>query len=203
MIKVGITGGIGSGKTTVCRIFEFFNVPVYYADTRSKELTNTDQDLITAIKKEFGSNIYSSENKLDTKKMSEIVFKSENALKKLNNIVHPVVRKDFNSWCDFHMHEKFIILESAIIFETGLYKRLDLTITVYAPEEVRIKRIMERDGFSREKILSIMKNQLSDICKMESSDIVILDDESNSIIKQVKQLHKEINDSKHKLSKFL
>lgn len=197
MLKVGITGGIGSGKTTVCRVFQIHGINVYNADMRSKHLIQTNPDLIVAVKKEFGEEIYSSDNILDRARLSGLVFEDKTALTKLNSIVHPVVRKDFNSWCQLHNMDKYILLESAIIFETKLYQHLDLTITIYSPEEVRIQRIMARDGFSRGKILSIIKNQLPDDKKMELSDLVILSDEKHSIIEQVDRLHSDLISEKY------
>lgn len=197
MLKVGITGGIGSGKTTVCRVFQIHGINVYNADMCSKHLIQTNPDLIVAVKKEFGEEIYSSDNILDRARLSGLVFEDKTALTKLNSIVHPVVRKDFNSWCQLHNMDKYILLESAIIFETKLYQHLDLTITIYSPEEVRIQRIMERDGFSRGKILSIIKNQLPDDKKMELSDLVILSDEKHSIIEQVDRLHSDLISEKY------
>lgn len=192
MIKVGITGGIGSGKTTVCRIFEHFGVAVYYADERSKDLIQTDIKLIRNIKKTFGSDLYDSNNVLDKAALATIVFHDDEKLKKLNSIVHPSVLSDFNIWCSQHQHQAYIIKESALLFETNAQANLDILITVFAPLEIRIKRIQERDPITQEEIMSRIKSQMPDNEKMSRSDYVIFNDLKHSLVKQVSVLHKEL-----------
>ncbi|MFC2114486.1 dephospho-CoA kinase [Bacteroidota bacterium] len=193
MLKVGITGGIGSGKTTVCKMFELLNVPVYFSDIRSKELIQSDQDLIEAIKSEFGNQIYDRQNSLDRVALAAIVFKDEQKLKKLNSIVHPAVAMDFMKWCANFSNEKYVIKESALLFETEAGIDLDFIITVYADPETRLKRIQDRDKSDASDVLLRMKNQLPDTNKMSRSDYVIFNDGKQSLIKQVLALHNELS----------
>ena len=193
MLKVGVTGGIGSGKTTVCNMFELLHVPVYYSDSRSKELIQSDSGLIQLIKSEFGDHLYSKENKLDRAALAAIVFNDAEKLGKLNSIVHPAVAKDFLNWCEQYTAEKYIIKESAILFEAIAHIDLDFIITVYADSETRLKRIQDRDHSKASDVLARMKNQLSDTDKMSRSDYVIFNDGKHSLIKQVLALHEELS----------
>ena len=191
MFKIGLTGGIGSGKTTVCKIFEILGIPVYYSDDKAKELMQNDAVLISTLKQNFGENIYNKTNILDREALSAIVFKDKSALEKLNSIVHPVVLKNFDSW---YLEKKsdYVILESAILFDTGINKLLDKIICVYAPIELRIMRINKRDGIPPAKAMERIKNQLHDYNILQLSDFVIINNEQESVINQVFSCHHDI-----------
>lgn len=191
MLKVGITGGIGSGKSTVSKIFELLGVPVYNADERAKILMNTDEEIIEKIKNLLGEESYDNEGKLNRKYIASIVFNSKDKLRRLNEIVHPAVKRDFEKWVKANEGKyDYVLKEAALLFETGSYKDLDYTILVSAPEEMRINRVMKRDNVDRESVLARMRNQLDEDKKIEMADVIILNDYTFSLIRQVLQLDK-------------
>ena len=183
MLKVGITGGIGSGKSTVTRFFSELGVPVYDSDQRAKSLMQHNDSIITKIKKEFGDNSYQN-NALNRSHLAEIVFKNELKLNQLNAIVHPVVRTDFNNWLSQNSDAKFVIKEAAIMIESGAYKDLDKLIVVNANREQKIKWIKQRDHLLLEDIENRIQNQLSDKIRNQYADFII---ENNSSKKELKQ----------------
>ena len=183
MLKVGITGGIGSGKSTVSRFFSELRVPVYDSDQRAKSLMQHDDSIIIKIKKEFGDNSYLN-NQLNRPYIGEIVFKNELKLKQLNSIVHPVVRTDFNNWLSQNSNAKFVIKEAAIMIESGAYKDLDKLIVVNANREQKIKWIKKRDNLLLEDIENRIQNQLSDEIRNQYADFII---ENNSSKKDLKK----------------
>lgn len=183
MLKVGITGGIGSGKSTVSRFFSKLGVPVYDSDQRAKSLMQHDDSIIIKIKKEFGDGSYLN-NVLNRSHIAEIVFKNELKLKQLNAIVHPVVRTDFNNWLSQNSNAKFFIKEAAIMIESGAYKDLDKLIVVNANREQKIKWIKKRDHLLLEDIENRIQNQLSDKIRNQYADFII---ENNSSKKELKQ----------------
>ena len=182
MLKVGITGGIGSGKSTVSRFFSELGVPVYDSDQRAKSLMQHNDSIISKIKKEFGDNSYQN-NALNRSHLAEIVFKNELKLKQLNAIVHPVVRTDFNNWLSQNSDAKFVIKEAAIMIESGAYKDLDKLIVVNANREQKIKWIKKRDHLLLEDIENRIQNQLSDEIRNQYADFII---ENNSSKKELK-----------------
>ena len=183
MLKVGITGGIGSGKSTVSRFFSELGVPVYDSDQRAKSLMQHDDSIIIKIKKEFGDDSYLN-NILNRSHIAEIVFKNELKLKQLNAIVHPVVRTDFNNWLSQNSNARFVIKEAAIMIESGAYKDLDKLIVVNANREQKIKWIKKRDHLLLEDIENRIQNQLSDKMRNQYADFII---ENNSSKKELKQ----------------
>ena len=183
MLKVGITGGIGSGKSTVSRFFSELRVPVYDSDQRAKSLMQHDDSIIIKIKKEFGDNSYLN-NQLNRPYIGEIVFKNELKLKQLNSIVHPVVRTDFNNWLSQNSNANFVIKEAAIMIESGAYKDLDKLIVVNANREQKIKWIKKRDNLLSEDIENRIQNQLSDKIRNQYADFII---ENSSSKKELKQ----------------
>tara|TARA_B100001115_G_scaffold177495_1_gene165863 strand:- start:432 stop:1016 length:585 start_codon:yes stop_codon:yes gene_type:complete len=183
MLKVGITGGIGSGKSTVSRFFSELGVPVYNSDKRAKFLMQHDDSIIIKIKKEFGDNSYLN-NQLNRSYIAEIVFKNELKLKQLNAIVHPVVRTDFNNWLSQNSNANFVIKEAAIMIESGAYKDLDKLIVVNANREHKIKWIKKRDHLLLEDIENRIQNQLSDEIRNQYADFII---ENSSSKKELKQ----------------
>lgn len=168
---IGLTGGIGSGKTTVANEFAIHGIPVYITDQEAKKLMQTDT-VLNQIRAEFGDAIF-EKGVLNRGRLSEIVFNDSKSLTKLNNIVHPAVKQHFKQWLLEHKKNPYIIYESAILFESGSYKECDFIINVVAPLEIRIKRVVERDKTTRKKVLERIKNQLNDEEKSSKSDFII------------------------------
>lgn len=192
MLKIGITGGIGSGKTTVCKIFEVLGIPVFYADPEAKNIMVKDELLIAGIKETFGEESYFSDGTLNNKHIAGIVFNDEAELKKLNALVHPAVFRAFDTWeKQMPASTPYTLKEAALLFESGSYKMCDMNILVTAPLEIKISRVMQRDGISAEQVRARMDKQLSDEEKVKLADYSIINDEKNSIIEQVYTLHKQ------------
>lgn len=194
MLKIGVTGGIGSGKSTVCKIFSCLGIPVYEADTAAKILMNSDDGLKVKLKKEFGDKIYDPSGELNRKALSEIVFNNAAALKKINSLVHPAVRTDFRQWLQKNSSAAYVIEEAAILFESGAYKETDYVITVAAPESLRFKRVMLRDNVNEEEVKSRAKNQMTDAERNRLAQFVIINDEAQLLIPQVLQVHHHLLD---------
>lgn len=189
-LQVGITGGIGSGKSLVCRIFGLLGVPVYDADSRAKSVMTSDGILIAAIKKEFGSLSYRQDGSLNNEYLAQTVFGNADRLSLLNSLVHPAVGADYRRWVEQQRNSRYVIKEAALLFEAGSYTALDKVVVVYAPEEVRIKRVLKRDPHrSRQQILNIIASQLSDEEKRKRADFVIVNDETQLVVPQVIALH--------------
>ena len=189
MLKVGITGGIGSGKTTICKIFEQLGVPIYYADDRAKWLMINDKALMSEISNLFGGKAYTDNGELNRAYISSVVFSNQSMLDKLNQIVHPAVRNDGENWFNSHQNQPYALKEAALHFESGGYKLMDKMITVFAPENTRIERVMKRDNTTAEAVKARIDKQLPDSRKIELSDYVIYNDNRQSIIKQVMEVH--------------
>jgi len=189
MLKVGITGNIGSGKTTVSKVFEILGVPVFYADDAAKNVMVTDKILIDGIIAAFGDMSYYEDGTLNRKHVASIVFKDESKLAKLNQLVHPAVFRAFDEWAANIKDAPYIMKEAALLFESNSYKMCDNTIMVTAPLELRIKRVMNRDGFNREDILSRDARQFTEEKKMALADFVIRNDDTELVIPQVLALH--------------
>lgn len=188
-LKIGLTGGIGSGKTTVAKVFELLNVPVYYADAASKRLYKTDKELIQKMKEHFGDDIY-NEDELNRSKLASLVFNNPEKLELLNSLVHPPIIQDAIDWMQAQT-TTYIIKEAALIFESGSAEGLDYVIGVYAPQHIRLKRVMERDGTTREAVLDRMNRQIDEEIKMKLCDFVITNNEQELVIPQVLQLHQK------------
>lgn len=188
MLKVGITGGIGSGKTTVCRVFQSLGVPVYNADDAAKTLMATDENVKSRLITVLG-NVYEIDGNLNRKRIAELVFNDPQLLEAINNIVHPAVIADYAEWESTHFHSVYCIRESAILFESGTHKGLDKIILVSAPERLRLQRIIARDQRTEEQIKSIMRQQWSDDEKHKLSDHVIVNDDVLAVLPQVLNLH--------------
>ena len=191
MLKVGITGGIGSGKTTVCRIFEMLGIPVFYADTVSRNLVQQNPEVIAAIKASFGNGIY-QDALLNTKALAKIVFNDPDKLRKLNSIVHPSVFRMFNEWIAKHAGYAYVLKEAALIFETNAHLTLDAVIVVTAPESMRIKRVMQRDGATEADVQQRMKQQMPEAEKRKQATFIIHNDESELLIPQILAIHKKL-----------
>lgn len=186
---IGITGGIGSGKSTVARIFGLLGIPVYSADDAAKEIMVKDQLLIEQIKDHFGAEAYLPDGNLNRKFISNIVFNDKTQLEKLNSIVHPATIRDSEIWAN-RQKSPYVIKEAALMFETESFHHVDKVIGVYAPESLRILRVMKRDGVSRNEVLARMHKQIDDRIKMKLSDFVVYNDEQQMVIPQVLALHK-------------
>ena len=193
MLKIGITGGIGSGKTTVCRLFELLRIPVYYADDESKKILNWDKAAKESVVKIFGDSIWNADGSIDRKKLAGLVFNKKEELEKLNAILHPAVGKHFDNWVK-DQKAPYCIKEAAILFESGAYKQVDKVIAVVAPLELKINRTIKRDGITKEEVLARIKNQMSDEEKVKKADFVIQNDELQLLIPQVLKLHRQILD---------
>ena len=187
MIKAGITGNIGSGKSTVARLFEMLDVPVFYADKQARIISERTEVLIE-IQKTFGSAIVSDNGLLDRKKLASIVFNDPDKLTVLNSIIHPRVRECFTEWCAIHQSLPYVLHESAILFESGLNYLCDKVIVVTAPEEIRICRVIARDHFSRQEVITRMRNQWSESELLSLSDYEIVNDDNVSLIEQVNNI---------------
>lgn len=187
MKKIGVTGGIGSGKSMVCHLFSLNGIPVYSADDAAKRLMQYHEPLKQELIANFG-NIYNEQGELLRQVLAEKVFNNPVELQKVNSIVHPFVIADYNDW-ENSKTSPYIIRESAILFESGTNKGLDSVVTVTAPVELRIARTMMRDGRSREQIISIIEKQTSDEFKVAKSDYTIVNDDKQAVLPQVWKLH--------------
>lgn len=192
MLRIGITGGIGSGKSTAAGIFRTLDVPVYEADQRARVLMEQSPSVMDGIRRLFGWDIFSEEGKLNRASIAGQVFKDKEKLDALNNIVHPAVKKDFNKWIDSVENTPYCLYEAAILVETGGYSELDRLITVIAPEELRIQRVVDRDGVKESQVRSRMANQFSDREKVRVSDYLIINDGEHLLIPQVLEIHRHL-----------
>lgn len=189
-LQIGITGGIGSGKSLICKIFSSLGIPVYDADSRAKSVMTTDGILISQIKKEFGVLSYHSDGTVNREYLAQI-FKSSDRLKKMNELVHPRVGNDYQQWVG-NQKTKYIIKEAALLFEAKSNKGLNKIIMVYAPLELRVKRVLQRDTHRDiQQVEEIINNQMSDEEKVKLADFVIINDETQLVIPQVLALHNQ------------
>ncbi|MDZ7740350.1 MAG: dephospho-CoA kinase [Bacteroidota bacterium] len=189
MIKVGLTGNIGSGKSTVAKIFEIMNIPVFYADTAGKSMLK-NKAVQQEIRDHFGKLVFDSKGTIDRKELAKIVFNNAKDLEVLNSIIHPRVRKEYLKWLSKNDSGVYSIHEAAILFESGFYKMLDRIIFVSAPEELRIERIMQRDNTSRESVIERISNQADEEKKMNQSDFVIVNNGQQMLLPQVLKIDK-------------
>ena len=187
MLIVGITGGIGSGKTTITNIFSLLDIPVYIADTESKRITDSSPIFRVYFIELLGEKLYDG-NRLNKKLLASHIFSDEKILKQVNAIIHPEVEKDFQEWIKKNENNKIVILESAILFESGFNKLTNKIITVYTPLEERVRRTMARDNISEGEVIKRINKQMSDENKKELSDFVIVNDNKHSLIEQVLSL---------------
>jgi dephospho-CoA kinase len=191
MLKVGITGGIGSGKTTICKIFEILGIPVFYADDVSKTIMVDDLELKSQIINFFGSEAYFSDGSLNRKYISDIVFKDDLKLKKLNSLVHPAVRNAYERWAS-SQKSPYVLKEAALMFESKSYLDNNLNVLVSCPLDLRIERVISRDKTTKEKVLDRISKQMPEEEKEKLADFKIINDEEKSLIKQVLFLHNEL-----------
>ena len=189
MLKIGLTGGIGSGKTTVARIFEILGIPVYYADTATKELMNRNTALKNSIIQHFGEASYNT-GELDRKYLASVVFNNKEKLELLNSLTHPVTIEDAEKWMN-RQTSPYVIKEAALLFESGAAEHLDYIIGVYAPQHIRVKRVMERDGLPAEEVMKRVSRQIDEEMKMKLCNFVITNNEQQLVMPQVLELNKK------------
>ena len=186
-VRIGLTGGIGSGKSVVADIFRVHRFPVFDADMEAKFLNDNSLEIRSQLIEQFGDEIY-VENKLDRKKFSSLIFGDKEKLKVANSIIHPVLAKYFEKWCSKNNESALVVIDAAVLLEAGFNKFTDKVVTVLAPEELRIERVMKRDGVKRDKVIARMKHQMSEEEKIKLSDYVIYNDDKHSLIKQTDDL---------------
>lgn len=194
MIKAGITGGIGSGKSTACRKFEELGVPVYYADDRAKWLMQHNEQLKALLIEAFGEAVYGEQGQLDRAYLGKLVFNDKAKLEQLNGLVHPVVIQDGRDWMSQQLAagHAYCLKEAALLFESGTYEQLDQIIVVAAPEELRIQRVMQRDDCSRKEVLSRMRHQMPQAEKEARADFLIHNIELEGLAPQVQAIHEQL-----------
>jgi dephospho-CoA kinase len=186
MKKIGITGGIGSGKSFIATIIERMGYPVYYSDVRSKELTNTHPIIRKGLIDLVGENVYFG-GELDKKVLATAIFSNDELRLKVNQLIHPIVRQDFEDWANSQKSD-LIFNEAAILFETGAYRNFDATILVYAPEELRLKRVLKRDIITKNEVIARMNNQMNDNEKRKMTSLQILNDGESPILIQIEDI---------------
>lgn len=194
MKKIGITGGIGSGKTTVCKIFRLFGIAVFHADDEAKILQNNDPQIKRQLIERFGENIYSQDGVVDRKKLANIVFNDPSELSFLNSIIHPVVKQKFLTWVDDYQNEPYVLFEAAILFEVGFANNFDLNILVTADERIRIKRVIRRDHLTEEAVRQRILNQSPDINKVNMANYIIENNNDRLLLPQIIKLDKLIRE---------
>lgn len=188
-LKIGITGGIGSGKTFICRLFQMLGVPVYNADEEAKKLMNTDSRIREKLVAQFGQAVY-KDGQLDRAFLARVVFSDAQKLQILNSIVHPIVIQEAKDWAA-RQKTRYSLKEAALLFESGSYKELDYTILVTAPLDLRVQRVMHRDGMTEQQVLERISKQLSDEEKLQLTDFVIVNDGITPLLPQVWTLHQK------------
>jgi len=191
MFKIGLTGNIGSGKTFVASVFDTLGISVFNADQEARKLYE-ESFVREKLREFFGEGIFTPSQEVDRKALAQIVFKDPVKLARLNELIHPLVREKFAAWSSHRDQEPYTIYEAAILFEGGYYKELDRVILVTAPEEVRIQRVIRRDGVAKEEVLRRMANQWAEERKITLADFVINNDGRQMVIPQVIQVHRQL-----------
>jgi len=189
MKKVGVTGGIGSGKSLVCKIFRCLNVPVFYADDEAGILLETDLEIRLTLTGIFSKELYLS-GKLNKQMLADLIFSDKKNMDIVNNAIHPAVLKRFTEWCACQTKAAYVIMEAAIIFETGTDHFLDKVINISAPEAIRIERVCKRDGISKDKVIERVNNQLTENERKEKADINLVNDGRMMLLPQILEVHK-------------
>jgi len=197
MLTIGITGGIGSGKSTVCRVFRVLGAPVFQADLVARRLQDEDPEIRDRLIELFGPEIYAENGLLNRKKLAEIIFKDQLLLDQVNNLVHPAVHREFKKWKEQMFKFPYLLYEAAILFETGNFRSFDYTILVVADQKERIERVMKRDNLSAEAILQRMNNQMKDADKIILADFIIENNDNQLIISQVLKLDQFLKSNSH------
>ena len=184
-LTLGITGGIGSGKTTVCKVFRLLGTPVFEADAVAKGLYDTNHEIRSGLIQLFGEAIYTEKGNLDRKKLASLIFNDDRHLENVNELVHPVVRKEYQKWLEENKNVPYVVHEAAILFESGFYKMMDFALLVTAPDVQRIRRVAARDGVSREMVIRRMEKQWSEEKKAKLAGKILLNDNKNLILPEI------------------
>lgn len=192
-IKVGISGGIGSGKSTICALFKLLGAPVFEADVVAKELINTQSEIKTGLIDLFGTSIYAANGILDRKKLAGIIFNDKLLLEKVNALVHPKVRSEFKKWAQ-RQTAAYVVHEAAILFESGFYKMMDFNILVSAPEKIRIERVTKRDNCKHKQVKERIEKQWQDEVKRKLATVEIVNDNKDLIIPQIIKIDKQLKE---------
>ena len=192
MLKIGLTGGIGSGKTTVAKVFETLGIPVYYADDKAKQLMNNDAMLKGSIIQQFGTDAYKN-GELDRKYLAGIVFNDKEKLALLNSLIHPITIRDANEWMK-QQTSLYVIKEAALLFESGAAEELDYVIGVYAPQHIRIQRVIKRDKMPVEEIMKRISRQIDEEMKMKLCNFTITNNDHHLVIPQIIELDKKFRE---------
>lgn len=195
-IIIGVTGGIGSGKSYTCRIISSLGFPVYNCDAEAKKLMNTNKHIINSLKQLIGENSYDSEGNLNKPIIAQFLFANEENAHKINSVVHPVVKEDFRSWASAQ-NADLIFMESAILFESGFNDVVDNVITITAPPETRIERTIRRDNTTREQVIARMNQQMQDEERVRLSDYIISNNTNDNVEQQIKTIIETLNKQVH------
>jgi dephospho-CoA kinase len=194
MKKIGITGGIGSGKSTACEIFKLLGVSVFHADDEAKNLQNNNLQIKNYLIELFGEHLYSEDGLLDRKMLAGLIFNDTKALAKVNAIIHPAVRQNFLKWVENKQNDNYVLYEAAILLESGYSVDFDRNILILADEKIRIERVMKRDSISEELVKERIKNQMSDSEKINLVDYVLENSNDKLLIPQIIALDKVIRE---------
>jgi dephospho-CoA kinase len=192
-LKIGITGGIGSGKSTICKVFKILEIPVFEADVEAKKLLNSNFNIKNGLVRLYGNDIYTENNAINRKKLASIIFNNNIELQKVNALIHPEVRNEFENWIA-RQKTPYIIHEAAILFESGFYKMMDFTILVTAPEDLKIKWVNQRDHSTPEEVKARMAKQWNDEQKRSLADLEIKNDNKQLIIPQIIKIDKQLKE---------
>lgn len=195
-IIIGVTGGIGSGKSYICRIISSLGFPVYNCDAEAKKLMNTNKHIINSLKQLIGENSYDSEGNLNKPIIAQFLFANEENAHKINSVVHPVVKEDFRSWASAQ-NADLIFMESAILFESGFNDVVDNVITITAPPETRIERTIRRDNTTREQVIARMNQQMQDEERVRLSDYIISNNTNDNVEQQIKTIIETLSKQVH------
>ncbi len=187
MVKIGVTGGIGSGKSIVCEVLRLHGIPVYDADFEAKRLNDTSPVIRKKLIEAFGPKLYKN-NFIDRKKLADLIFNNKENLLFTNSIIHSELAKHFKAWTETRANHPIVAIDAAVLFEAGFQKHVDKTVTVLSPLDTRIRRVAKRDNLTQEEIKSRIDSQMSDEEKIKLSDFVIHNDNNHSIIKQVSEI---------------
>ncbi len=188
MIKIGITGGIGSGKSTICKIFETLEIPIYYADISAAVIVNKNLQVKSQLTAKFGEDLYEF-GMLDRKKLSSIIFNNSEALAFVNSLIHPAVKLDYENWLENNKLAPYTLKEAAILFESGAHTQVDKIICVYAPQDIKIQRVIKRESITHNEVMRRILSQMPDEEKMKRSDFVIYNDNVQLVLPQVLKIH--------------
>lgn len=186
-MKIGLTGGIGAGKSVVAKVLESMGYAVFYSDKEAKDLVNTDPIIKEQLNQLTGEDLFDT-GELDRKRLAELIFQSPELRSDVNNIIHPRVRQHFSDYCEKVGSDKLIFNEAAILFETGAYKNFDRNVLVVAPEYLRIQRVMERDNISEKEVRKRLEAQWPDDQKSNLADIILINDEKTSLLDQIENM---------------